>query len=113
MEIQVQLKRFYSDKPGERGGFIKNGQIFECENTHPNPVESYCPSYEDLEKFEDAEATWQTHPNGSKNLSREDYQAFQNWADKKHYIVGKDGVFCYYVDPETMALMVSDSESCE
>lgn len=113
MSLSEQLKRFYSDKPGERGGFICSGSIVECKNTHPNPVDFFSASYEDLEKFESAEATWHTHPNGSKNLTREDYEAFQNWPDKKHYIIGKDGVFCYYVDKETSALLVSEEESCE
>lgn len=113
MSIAEQLKRYYSEEPKERGGFINAGSIVECENTHPNPLDFYSPSYEDLEKFEAAEATWHTHPNGSKNLTREDYEAFQNWSDKKHYIVGKDGVFCYYVDKETLALLVSEEDSCE
>lgn len=114
MLIQEKLKRFYSEKPSERGGYIVGDEIIECENVHPNPVEGFSLSIENLEKLEDESvtATWHTHPNGSKNLSREDFLSFQNWADKKHYIVGKDGVMCYYVDEETSALLISEIDGC-
>lgn len=106
------LKKFYSEKTGERGGYILNGQIVECKNEHPNPADGFCMGLSDLEKAYEAEATWHTHPNGSKNLSRDDYYAFQNLPDKKHYIVGKDGVFCYTVDEITGGLIVLEENSC-
>lgn len=112
MELCKYLKRFYSEKPVERGGFILNGEIIECENDHPDKTQNFSVSCEDLEKYENAEASWHTHPNGSKNLSRADFQAFQNWPQMRHYIVGKDGVFCYVIDGETGATLVLEEESC-
>lgn len=109
-ELEDKLQKFYSDEGLERGGYIDADEnIIECENNHPNPLDNFDMSYEALEEMEGvAVATWHTHPNGSKNLSREDYSAFQNWAHLKHYIVGKDGVFCYSVDEESGAVIIEE-----
>lgn len=95
-----KLKEFYSDEGIERGGYIlRDGTIVEVENVHPNKVEGFAFSVNDLDKLEneDVIATFHTHPNGKANLTREDSIAFRNWSEFLHFIVGKDGIMCYKV----------------
>lgn len=84
----------------ERVGFIlKTGEIVEVPNTAINPKESFDVSGEDIIKFElIAAATWHTHPGQDSNLSFDDFQAFLNWPEMDHYIIGTDGVTKYIVE---------------
>ena len=45
-------------------------------------------------------ATWHTHPGETSVLSVGDYDTFTSYPQLDHYIVGKDGVQRYEVDPE-------------
>lgn len=99
-DLVEKLNSFYSDEGVERGGYLKSDEFVECDNVHINPIEGFCFSFDDLDKLEEDEkiiATFHTHPNGNKNLSKEDFTAFTNWSNLLHFIVGKDGFSCYKV----------------
>lgn len=94
------LREFYSDTGPERVGLILNdGQVIELANTSPTPDEASLIDPMDLIFYEDtAVATWHTHPRQVSNLSVDDFFAFKNWPQLKHYIVGADGVRCFRVE---------------
>lgn len=99
-DLVEKLSSFYSDEGVERGGYLTQDDVFECENVHVNKIEGFCFSFDDLDKLEEDEkiiATFHTHPNGFKNLSKEDFTAFTNWSTLLHFIIGKDGISCYKV----------------
>lgn len=83
----------------ERCGFVlKTGEIVEVENICEDRQNGFQVKSEDVFKhLLIAEATWHTHPGASKNLSANDHQAFRNFPEWKHYIIGEDGVACYVV----------------
>jgi proteasome lid subunit RPN8/RPN11 len=99
-----RLTEFYAGEGKERIGFIlKSGAVVELENKSPEPYSSAFADPEFLLANEnELLASFHTHPGGSKNLSGDDYQAFCNWPDLKHYIVGKDGIACYVVKNGTV-----------
>lgn len=107
-----ELKKFYSDDPNtpELGGFVlESGLVVHRPNSSPDPLGSFCLAPDDLIKYEEfAVATWHTHPGGGSNLSGDDYIAFKNWPIFQHYIVGKDGIRCYYVDERGNVIEKSD-----
>lgn len=114
-EVLEELKTKYSDEGIERGGYIKsNGEVVEVENVHPNKIEGFAFSCDDLDMLEneDVIATFHTHPNGVSNLTKEDSVAFRNWSDFLHFIIGKDGIMCYRVtDRDTIVVEeVNESE---
>lgn len=114
-EILENLKEKYSDNGIERGGYIKsNGEVVEVENVHPNKVEGFAFSTDDLDKLEneDVIATFHTHPNGKPNLTKEDSVAFRNWSEFLHFIVGKDEIMCYKVT-ERDTIVVEDVDVSE
>ncbi len=84
----------------ERVGFIlKTGEIVEVENTSIEPKQAFDVSGADIVKYTPiAVATWHTHPDQDSNLSFEDFQAFLNWPELEHYIIGTDGITKYIVD---------------
>lgn len=78
----------------ERCGIItKAGKVLELANVHGDPVLGFRIAPEDIiEHFEDAEATWHTHPGADPNLSEEDYAGFMQWPDLTHHVAGlRDG----------------------
>lgn len=98
----LKLWRFYQPEGVERGGYINRfGEAVELANHHPEPTKGFDPPTEDLALLEEiAIATFHTHPGGSSNLSDEDYFAFTNWPDLRHYIVGEDGITAYTVNDQ-------------
>lgn len=56
-------------------------------------------SFEDQDRLDDSDVigTFHTHPNGSSNLSYEDYESFISYPNLVHYIIGEDGVRSYKV----------------
>lgn len=96
----TDLQNLYSDKGNEVGGYITNdGAIVVCDNYHVEPDNNFTYSITDLDKLDSGEvwATFHTHIGKSSNLSKEDYDSFQNWAFLIHFIIGDDGVSCYRV----------------
>lgn len=108
--LEEELVKFYSNDGPERGGFVLgDGFVVERPNASPDPQGSFCLSAEDLIKHEAfAVATWHTHPGASANLSGDDYIAFRNWSNLKHYIIGNNGVRCYAVDDGGRVLEQTD-----
>ena len=94
-----KLESFYSTVGNERVGFVTlGGEVVEVANISETPEEAFFVSAEDLIEYEDnSVATFHTHPNLTSNLSAEDHIAFRMWPDKKHFIIGSDGVRCYSV----------------
>lgn len=85
----------------ERVGFLlpPKGKVVEVENICSDPENGFEVSAEDLVKYgETALASWHTHPGASSNLSADDFVAFLNYPNMKHYVVGMDGVKCYVVE---------------
>lgn len=66
----------------------------ECKNICTDPYAGYEMSFDDMDRLDDPEVvgTFHTHPNGSSNLSFEDYESFMGYPRLTHYIIGKDGV---------------------
>lgn len=81
----------------ERCGFVlSDSTLLEVENTHPTPQTHFKI---DVPVPEDAVATWHTHPEGTSNLSVEDYRCFLRYDSLNHYILGRNGAISrYYVD---------------
>lgn len=93
------LLEFYSSEGNERLGFIlHDGSVVEVKNLCNEPGRGGIVDPTFLVENEDRlAASFHTHPGASSNLSGDDYQAFKNWPDLKHYIVGNDGVRCFVV----------------
>lgn len=98
-DIKHILKSLYNAEGVERIGFIAgNMDVVEVNNVSSDPIEGYEVSDEDLIKYQDAKATWHTHPGVDSNLSGKDYEAFRAWPDMYHFIIGNDGVKAYKYD---------------
>ncbi|WP_419902137.1 hypothetical protein [Kiloniella sp.] len=95
-----KLLDFYEDTGKERvGAILKDGSVYEFENVHPEPYEAFDVAPEELIRLDDEmKATFHTHPKFTSNLSAEDYQAFTNWPDLIHIIIGNDGPSAYIVE---------------
>lgn len=93
------LLDFYADNGPERIGFIlEDNTVVEVANVADDPLNASMPTTDDLIFFSERSiGTFHTHPGASSKLSADDYQAFMNWPDMKHYIIGNDGVSCYVV----------------
>lgn len=69
-------------------------------------------STEDLVRFKDeAIATWHTHPYSGSNLSPEDYTAFLNYPDWRHYIISEKDVWCFYIRNNLVVLFDEEDPS--
>lgn len=78
----------------ERCGILtKDGEILELTNCHDDPLRGFRVSPLDIiTHFDNAVATWHTHPGADPNLSEEDYAGFMQWPDLEHHIIGvRDG----------------------
>lgn len=108
-EVSQNLQKFYAATGPERVGFVFEDQtILEVPNISDTPETSFRVAPADLLQFAESEncvASWHTHPNGSSNLSGEDYYAFQIWSNLYHFIVGKDDVKIYTWDKSKRAIV--------
>ena len=98
-EVFTSLQNLYTTEGNEKGGFISfDFEIVECQNCHIEPENNFTYNFDDLDRLETyGWATFHTHINKSSNLSKEDYDSFQNWYDLIHFIIGNDGISCYKV----------------
>lgn len=99
-KLKTELLSLYSDEGPERVGFIVAGKIHETLNISPEPSKQFMVPAEDILKYlisGKATATFHTHPNGTCNLSVDDYTAFLNYPEIQHIIIGKDGIRVYGV----------------
>lgn len=104
--IKTVLKQFYTADGPERCGMILGTQVIELQNMAGNPEMGFLIGAEDNVKYSDeADATWHTHPGSTANLSGDDYEMFRMWPDMLHFIIGNDGVRCYYFDKDRKAVM--------
>lgn len=93
-------KKLKADGP-ERGGLIlKDKSLMEMENVAQDPSSGFVPNVtlDHLDVLENCVGTWHTHPGQSANLSTEDWEAFSQWPNHVHAIVGTDGVRFYVVE---------------
>jgi proteasome lid subunit RPN8/RPN11 len=94
------LKLFDPEDLSEKCGLILTDKsIIPSSNLHDSPQDGFVVDPQDLIRYEDQLwGTWHTHPNGSSNLSREDYAGFLQWPELHHFIIGVDGVRCFVVE---------------
>lgn len=102
---ELLLHKYLESGPERLGFILEDGEIVEVFNNHEDSEKGARYLSKDLFNFaynpkteNKAVATWHTHPNGSNNLSGEDYEAFKGHPQLTHYIVGKNGVAKYTVD---------------
>lgn len=97
----------------ERVGLILNdGRVIELKNVAADPAKTFSVSPADMMQYEDeAIASWHTHPVTEADLSTEDYQAFLNWPDLLHLILGTDGLRGYVVARGTVLNDASKNHS--
>lgn len=94
-----QLKSKYEHSGSERVGFITDKGVVEVDNQHPLPGDFFEVSIEDQEAYLDkAVAIWHTQPGRTSQLSYEDYLGFLNFPEKKHIVIGLDGLRVYKVE---------------
>lgn len=108
-DVQKKIKdlkdKYYSDEGFERAGFIlEDLTLIEIPNISADPENSFLMYPDEAVKYcERAIATWHTHPNGSANLSKEDYDLCFNWPDLYHVVLGKrDSAKIFKCDGETV-----------
>lgn len=106
------LSSLYNTEGPERVGFItKDNEIIEVPNVCQTPTEGFVVDTQDIIKYSEVSiATWHTHPSASSNLSNEDDVLVKNWPHLLHYIIGKDGVRCFYYDDKKQATL---EKACE
>lgn len=96
--LLTSLQNLYKNTGNERGGYITSDfEVIECENVHIEPLNNFALNFDKLEELETAYGTFHTHVDKSSNLSKEDYDSFQNWPNLVHFIIGNDGISCYKV----------------
>lgn len=93
-----ELKTRLTDGPERVGFILADGQIVEVKNICQEAENGFEVSGQDLLKYQDAIATWHTHPDMNSNLSSNDYYGFRNYPDWLHFIVGTDGVSAFKVE---------------
>jgi proteasome lid subunit RPN8/RPN11 len=86
----------------ERCGLLLAGNsLVEVKNIANDPVMGYLMDPEEVLPYLTNSmivGTWHTHPNGSAQLSGEDFKGFLAWPQLVHYVIGRDGVKCYKVE---------------
>jgi proteasome lid subunit RPN8/RPN11 len=95
-----KLKKYYPGSKERVGYVLSTGRVVEVPNISGDPENAFDVSGADVRKYAidgAAIATWHTHPGKSANLSVDDYPAFRNFPNLKHYVIGSDGVRCYVV----------------
>lgn len=96
MSLIDDLKKLVCPGPERVGCIRKDHSILEFINDSLKPEESFTVPDEALGVLEtEALATWHTHPQGSPNLSGDDYNTFRAWPELYHFIIGLNGVKCY------------------
>ena len=100
LPFDVNILISYHNNEKERVGLIlKSGEIIEMENHCTDPLNGFETDGIDFIKYSgEIIATWHTHPMQNSNLSMNDKQAFLNWPDLDHYIIGTDGVSRYFIE---------------
>lgn len=111
MSLLEDLKSLVTDGPERVGCITKDGIIKEFVNESMEPDESFIVGEAALKILEDeAVATWHTHPQGSPNLSGDDYIGFRSWPDLYHFILGNPGVKCYKYSRDKGAILENDPD---
>lgn len=104
-----EILSLYRDKGIERGGYLLNDKLVECNNDALNKVEVFrfdCDSLDEIDEIEDKiVALVHSHPNGTSAMSKQDFYAFINWPHFFHLIVGKNGISCYKVTEKETVIM--------
>lgn len=106
--LKLVLKHVYNAQGAERVGFIQDSRIIEVPNYSVNSEEGFLVGVADNIKYTDdpaTQATWHTHPGALSNLSGDDFETFRMWPDYHHFIIGSDGVRCYFYDQVRNAVM--------
>ena len=98
------LEAFYSPTGNERVGFLildKQVELIELKNIALSPTDYFIAPTAALIEWEDKLlATWHTHPGGVNEPSIYDKQAFVNYPDVVHYIIGSNGIAAYAIEGE-------------
>lgn len=84
----------------ERAGFVLlDGEVIELTNVAEDKVTKFDASPDEilLHCNKPIAALWHTHPDGSANLTSEDWHTFLAWPDVEHIIVAKDEIRFYGV----------------
>ncbi len=93
-----KLSKFHSpDGPERCGVILSTGDVLELENVHPEPQDSFAILESELLR-EGVVGTWHTHPRTGPNLTVEDYKAFSEWPQLKHYVVAAQEIWCFQVE---------------
>lgn len=104
-----QILSLYNDEGIERGGYLLNDGLVECNNDASNKVEVFRFDCDSLDKIDEEEANIlalvHSHPNGTSAMSKQDFYAFINWPQFLHLIVGKNGISCYKVTEKETVIM--------
>lgn len=94
-EIQAfkqKLKKHWSPNVELCGVITPELGVEEKQNRSPEPEQRFEFALEDLDGVV---GTWHSHPNGTANLSLDDYRFFQSWPNQTHFIISHDEVRCY------------------
>lgn len=86
------------DPDQERGGFVlRDGTVVELANTAEDPKNNFRPADTELLEVIDLDiaAMWHTHPEGTANLSVEDWNAFLSWPEIQ-FIIAAPGEVRFY-----------------
>lgn len=102
LHLNEMLQTFYSPTGNERLGFLiqdKQVELIEVRNISTAPTETFIAPTAALIEWEDKIlATWHTHPDGVNEPSIYDKQAFVNYPDVVHYIIGSNGIAAYAIE---------------
>ena len=98
LDVRKLQRKLRKKDTAERCGLIlESGKIVDADNRHKKPEQGFEIEARDILQ-PGVVATWHTHPNQSSALSHDDYRGFLNWPDLRHFIIGTDGVRCYFID---------------
>lgn len=92
--FKEKLKGCWDPKVELCGVISPDQEIISSTNRSKTPELTFEFTLEDLEG---TIGTWHSHPSGSANLSLMDYQFYQSWANKTHFIISASEVRCYVV----------------
>jgi len=97
--INYEWQKFINNSKERCGVVLKNGDVVELPNKHPEPERNFMIMADDIEPYlEELSALWHTHCDGSYNLSMNDYQLFVSKPELDQFIISDRGVALYRVD---------------